>query len=129
MEFFKIADINTTEIAIQENLTLGNLESFCESIFPLDENPEVCLTGGMWGEFTVRRDLIMGGVRFSMLNCPNALAWTITTGYPPAREKVVIHLTINRERKKEEFVNEILLFLEDLGNGIASWLSANSASA
>ena len=128
MEFFEIVDIRITETAIQENLTLGNLEAFCESIFPLDENSEVCLTGGMWGEFTVRRDLIMGGVRFSMLNCPNALAWTITTGYPPARDKVVIHLTINRVRKKEEFVQEMLLFLEDLRSGIASYLSANKAS-
>ena len=75
----------------------------------------------MWGEFTVRRDEIMGGVRFSMLNCPNALAWTITTGYPPAREKIIVHLTINRERKQEEFVEEIKLFLEDIGNGIASF--------
>ncbi len=121
MEFFKIVDVRTTEKAIQKKLTLGNLEEFCESIFPLEDNPEVCLTGGMWGEFTVRRDEIMGGVRFSMLNCPNALAWTITTGYPPAREKIIVHLTINRERKQEEFVEEIQLFLEDLGNGIASF--------
>lgn len=123
MEFFKLVDVRTTEKAIQEKLTLGNLEKFCESIFPLEDNPEVCLTGGMWGEFTVRGDEIMGGVRFSMLNCPNALAWTITTGYPPAREKLVIHLTINRERKQEEFVEEIHLFLEDLGQGIARYFS------
>ena len=121
MEFFKIVDVRTTEKAIQKKLTLGNLEEFCESIFPLEDNPEVCLTGGMWGEFTVRRDEIMGGIRFSMLNCPNAFAWTITTGYPPAREKIIVHLTINRERKQEEFVEEIQLFLEDLGNGIASF--------
>ena len=123
MEFFKIVDVRTTEKAIQEKLTLGNLEEFCESIFPLEDHPEVCLTGGMWGEFTVRRDEVMGGLRFSMLNCPNALAWTITTGYPPAREKAVIHLTINRERKQDEFVEEIHLFMEDLGNGIESFFS------
>jgi hypothetical protein len=123
MEFFKVVDVHITEETIQEKLTLGNLEEFCESIFPLDEHPDVCLTGGMWGEFTVRRDPIMGGVRFSMLNCPNALAWTITTGYPPSREKVVIHLTINRERKQEEFVEEIHQFLEDLQTGLQSYLS------
>jgi len=38
-------------------------------------------------------------------------------------EKAVIHLTINRERKQEEFVEEILLFLEDLANGIAYYFS------
>lgn len=123
MEFFKLVDILTTEEEIQEKLTLGNLEEFCESIFPLDDNPEACLTGGMWGEFIIRRDKIMGGVRFSMLDCPNALAWTLTTGYPPAREKLVIHLTINRERKQEEFVNEIHLFLEDLKNGLTTFFS------
>jgi hypothetical protein len=68
MEFFKIVAVRTTEKAIQKKLTLGNLEEFCESIFPLEDNPEVCLTGGMWGEFTVLRDEIMGGLRFSMLN-------------------------------------------------------------
>ena len=32
MEFFKIVDIRTTEKAIQEKLTLGNLEEFVEEI-------------------------------------------------------------------------------------------------
>ena len=123
MEFFVIVDARSTERDIQEKLTLMNLDDYCESMFPLGDNPEVCPTGGMWGEFIVRRDLIMGGVRFSMLNCPNALAWTITTGYPPARDKIVVHLTINRERKQEEFVEEIHLFLNDLNHGLSSYLS------
>ena len=121
MEFFKIVNIKATEKTIQEELTLGKLDAYCESIFALEDNAEVSLTGGMWGEFLVRRDLIKGGVRFSMLNCPNALAWTITTGYPPAREKIVIHLTINRERKQKEFVDEIHSFLEDLRKGLTSY--------
>ena len=123
MEFFQIVDVQATENIIQERLKLENLEAYCESMFPLDYSQEVCLTGGMWGEFFVRRDKIMGGVRFSMLNCPNALAWTITTGYPPAREKIVIHLTINRERKQKKFVEEIHLFLEDLNKGLVSHFS------
>lgn len=123
MEYFKIADVSTTEEDIQKRIGLQNLESFCESVFPLNEGEEICSIGGMWGEFTLRRDKIMGGVRFSMLDCPNALAWTITTGYPPARDKVVVHLTINRERKQDEFVEEIQLFLTDLQVGLKSVLS------
>ena len=122
MEFFRIVDVQTTEKSLQEKLKLQNLENFCESLFPLDEGKEVCNIGGMWGEFTLRRDEIMGGVRFSMLDCPNGLAWTLTTGYPPDREKVIIHLTINRERKPEEFVQELNLFLEDLDNGLMKYL-------
>ena len=113
MEFFRIADVTTNETEIKEKLGLQDLESFCGSVFPLEEGSEVCLIGGMFGEFTLRRDEIMGGVRFSMLDCPNALSWTVTTGYPPAREKIVIHLTINRERKQENFIREINEFLDE----------------
>jgi len=123
MEFFRIVDISTTERELQDRLKLQDLESFCESVFPLDGGTEVCTIGGMWGEFTLRRDEIMGGVRFSMLDCPNALAWTISTGYPPARNKAVIHLTINRERKQDEFVEEIHHFLDDMDAGLLSILS------
>lgn len=126
MEFFKVARVGTSEKEIQEKLTLQNLERFCESIFPLEAGIEQCLIGGMWGEFTLRRDQIMGGVRFSMLDCPNALAWTITTGYPPARDKAVVHLTINRERKQVAFVEEIHLFLADIEKGLSAYLAPNS---
>ena len=122
MEFFKIVDIKASEQDLKMKLRLQELESFCESIFPLDDGQEVCKIGGVWGEFTLRRDEIMGGVRFSMLDCPNAFVWTITAGYPPAREKLVIHLTINRERKQEEFVEEMKQFLEDLQRGLKSYL-------
>lgn len=122
MEFFKIIDVSTTEEEIQNLLVLRELENFCGTIFPLGEGKDICKIGGVWGEFTLRRDPIMGGVRFAMLDCPNALAWTVTTGYPPAREKVVIHLTINRERKQEEFIDEIKEFLSDMDTGLKSFL-------
>jgi hypothetical protein len=123
MEFFKVVDIQATEQKLKDQLKLQDLESFCESVFPLSDGIEICSIGGMWGDFTLRRDEIMGGVRFSMLDCPNALAWTVTTGYPPARESVVIHLTINRERKQQEFVDEIHQFMDDLEMGLKSQFS------
>ena len=123
MEFFKVVDIQTTEQKLKDQLKLQDLESFCESVFPLSDGKEICSIGGMWGDFTLRRDEIMGGVRFSMLDCPNALAWTVTSGYPPARESVVIHLTINRERKQQEFVDEIHQFMDDLEMGLKSQFS------
>lgn len=121
MEFFRIIDVSVSENDIHEKLNLINLENYCESIFPIKEGEDVCEIGGMWGEFTLRRDEIVGGIRFSMLDCPNALAWTITTGYPPDREKIILHLTINRERKPEAFVEEIHEFLDDLSEGLAAF--------
>lgn len=112
MEFFRVINIEISEAEIQEkirNLILSEIDS---DIIVLDGNDDFVKIGCLWGEFTLRRDKIKGGIRYSMLECPNALAWTITTGYPPAREKVVIHLTINREKKKKEFVDEINEFLD-----------------
>lgn len=112
MEFFRVINIEISEAEIQEkirNLILSEIDS---DIIVLDGNDDFVKIGCLWGEFTLRRDKIKGGIRYSMLECPNALAWTITTGYPPAREKVVIHLTINREKKKKEFVDEIKEFLD-----------------
>lgn len=112
MEFFRVINIEISEAEIQEkirNLILSEIDS---DIIVLDGNDDFVKIGCLWGEFTLRRDKIKGGIRYSMLECPNALAWSITTGYPPAREKVVIHLTINREKKKKEFVDEINEFLD-----------------
>ena len=60
MEFFKIVDVRTSEKEIQERLTLEKLDSYCESLFPLEPGRELCLIGGIWGEFTLRRDLEKG---------------------------------------------------------------------
>ncbi len=122
MEFFRIVKVKTTEQALKLKLSNQDLEKFCESIFCMDGGAEVCKIGGMWGEFTLRRDEILGGVRFSMLDCPNALTWSITTGYPPAREYIVIHLCINRQRKKSAFIEEIHHFLDDMESGLSNFL-------
>lgn len=114
MEFFRIIERTTTEGHIQEYLRLDALEKMTNLLFVIgDQTPDQAAIGGLWGEFTLTRSDIKGGLRFALKECPNALAWTITTGYPPAREAIVIHLTINRQQKKSEFLEEIAEFLED----------------
>ncbi len=114
MEFFRIVKVKTSEQSIQEHVTLSALDYFSNEIFslsdPVENNMEI---GGIWGEFTLNRIEIKGGLRFALVECPNALCWTVTTGYPPDRDAIVIHLTINRERKQQEFIEEIEEFLQD----------------
>ncbi|MFO7718974.1 MAG: hypothetical protein R6W85_00870 [Gillisia sp.] len=115
MEYFRIIKLKTTEQNIQRQLVLRNLDKFSTEIFNLDDSSEKeSNIGGIWGEFTLSRSEIKGGVRFSLLECPNALCWTITTGYQPDPESIIIHLTINRVEKNEEFIEEITGFLDDL---------------
>lgn len=117
MEFFRIVQIHTDEHTIQEKLTLDNLESISNEIFIIgDQSSSKANIGGLWGEFTLTRSEIRGGVRFALMECPNALAWTVTTGFDPAPDSIVIHLTINRQQKDASFLVEVQEFLDDHGS-------------
>ncbi|MFD0975672.1 hypothetical protein [Salinimicrobium gaetbulicola] len=124
MEFFKILDLKTSEEGIQTHLTLENLDTYSSDLFPLQssESDRVQI-GGIWGEFTLLYQTIAGGVRFALKECPNALAWTVTTGLPPEKDKVVIHLTVNRKEREPEFLEEIQDFMEDLSEGLLKTFS------
>lgn len=118
MEFFRIIDKQTTEDLIQKNINPKNLEIFTESMFFLEENHGNFKGATLWGEFIISYDKIKGGVRFTLLDCPNALSWTITTGFPPERNKILLHSTINRTQKPTEFIEEIDEFLDEWEAGI-----------
>lgn len=114
MEFFRNIKLKTQEKNIQGQLTIKNIGFISNEIFVIgNQNNTEADIGGLWGEFTLTRSLINGGIRFALLECPNALAWTITTGNLPDRNAVVIHLTINRQQQNESFIEEINEFLDD----------------
>ena len=124
MEFFRTVDIHTTEQIIQEVMILEKLEDMTNELVLLDQiDDNSAAIGGIWGEFTLERSTINGGLRFVLKECPNALAWTITTGYPPTINSVVIHLTLNRIEKAKSFIEEVEEFLDDHSKHIHSYLS------
>ena len=120
MEYFRILDIQTSQEVIQEKINPKNVDNFTESMMFLEEFNNYFKGLTLWGEFIISYDKINGGVRFTLIDCPNALSWTITTGYPPERNKIVLHATINRTQKPEEFVEEIIEFLDEWEAGIKS---------
>jgi hypothetical protein len=113
MEFFRELQTALSPAALQQSMTIEGLAQFCAHIDRVlsstgDEGEIYCL----WGQFRVRRESIAGGVRFSLADCPNALAWTLTTGLPPDPGRLVIHCTINRREHEPDFVESIELFLD-----------------
>lgn len=122
MEFFKklsVADLNVTNL--QHLLTIQNLPALCASIDTVisdrgNEGEIYCL----WGEFNLRRDEIREGIRFSLLNCPHALAWTVT--YDEAHQYLTIHCTIDETEQEKEFVDSIEAFATDWSQGITKAL-------
>lgn len=121
MEFFKIVNIKTTQDWIQEYINIENINKITETNFVIEKKSNYALIGTLWGEFDLSYDKINGGVRFALTSCPNALAWTITTGFPPDRDKIIIHASINRTQKQKEFINEINDFLEDWESGLVKF--------
>ena len=120
MEFFRIIDKQTSEATIKEKINPNSLEDFTESMFVIEQGNEDFAGATLWGEFQISYDKIKGGVRFALLDCPNGLQWTITTGYPPERSKIIIHATINRTQKPEEFLEEINEFLNEWEAGLTN---------
>ena len=127
MEFFAIANIETKPEVLQE-LTVHTLNKYCADIDKVlrVEHEDSADVYCVWGEFTVHRQVINGGVRFSMPSCPNALAWTITTGFEPAPQKVVIHCTINRTRHDDDFIESIESFIDSWKTGLEKHLVRTS---
>lgn len=127
MEFFRNIKLKTQDKTIQDELTIENLEFISNEIFVIgDQNKTEAEIGGLWGEFTLTRTLIKGGLRFALVECPNALTWTITTGLNPDPDVIVIHLTINRQEQKESFIEEIDEFLDDQSSCLQDYFNRNS---
>ncbi len=114
MEFFRIVAVKTSEETIKDTLEIGHPELMSSQLFLLESMTEyLSKIGSYWGEFTLSRQAIKGGLRFSLLECPNALVWTVTTGFEPEPENLMVHLTINRTEINQEFLEEINEFLDD----------------
>lgn len=123
MEFFATAGRQTTADALQARLDVASLASWCNSINQVlshdgDRGEIYCV----WGQFMVHREPIRGGVRFTLPDCPNAVAWTITTGFAPAPDKIVIHCTIIRREHDPDFIATIEKFVDDWRQGLETRL-------
>lgn len=122
MEFF-------AEIPVQEpdrdqlvaSLTVSRLSEFCSSISSVlsaegDRGEIYCV----WGQFKVKRDELVDGLRFTLPHCPNALSWTITTDEED--ELVVVHCTINKRSHDADFIDSLEDFVSDWAEGLTKFL-------
>ena len=118
MEFFRIIDKQVTQEVIQDKIHPKSLEIFTETMLFIENSDQDFKGLTLWGDFLISFDKINGGVRFTLKDCPNGLSWTITTGYPPERNKIVLHSTINRTQKPDEFIEEIKEFMDEWEAGM-----------
>ena len=122
MEFFQRIPANALNNSkLQNLLTLKNLPVLCASISTvITEKGNKADIYCSWGAFNVRRDEIKHGVRFSLLNCPHALSWTIT--FDTVNQNIIIHCTIDKDEQEQDFIDSIDEFVTDWSPGITEAL-------
>lgn len=126
MEFFKQVHNPGLDIAHLKNiLTINNLAELCASISVITPVNEIegeiyCI----WGAFYVKREELRCGARFSLLNCPHALAWTVT--FDETGQNIIIHCTIDKIETDPDFVESIHEFVSDWSDGITTALQRAS---
>ena len=120
MEFFAYSNRDIPEADLQSRLGIGDLPLLCASI-----DRVISVQGNfgeiycLWGKFRIHREEILGGVRFSLPYCPNALAWTITRADPTDRANgCCVHCTINRGTHAPDFIESIEQFVRDWAAGL-----------
>ena len=120
MEFFRFINKQTTEEQLQNKIHPQSIADFTKTMLFLENVDNNFMGLTLWGEFNISYDKINGGVRFALLDCPNALTWTITNGFPPKKDKIILHCTINRIQKPIEFIKEIEEFMDEWEDGLKS---------
>jgi hypothetical protein len=118
MEFFAEIEQNEIEIEVlRDRLQIATLPGHCKSI-----DTVICDDGNrgeiycIWGQFSVSREPIRNGVRFALLDCPHALAWTVA--YHAKRRTLVVHCTIDDREEERDFVESIERFVSDWAFGL-----------
>lgn len=118
MEFFEEIERPGVNVeALQDLLSIASLPHHCRSIDAVISDQR---TAGViycvWGQFDISREVIRNGVRFALLDCPHAFAWTVT--YHAERNMLVVHCTINDRQEDEDFVESIREFVADWRSGL-----------
>ena len=118
MEFFQKVPSETLHLShLKALLTIKNMPLLCRSIDKvISEQGNEAEIYCLWGAFNVRRDEIRNGIRFSLLNCPHALAWTITL--KQASHQIVIYCTIDETEQDQDFIDTINAFVKGWTHGI-----------
>jgi len=126
MEFFEEIERQSVNIeALKDLLQISALPKHCRSIDSVvSDQHDVGEIYCVWGQFHVSREVIKNGVRFALLDCPHAFAWTIT--YHEKRNMVVVHCTIDDREEDEEFIETIREFAADWSYGLSNALPENT---
>jgi hypothetical protein len=126
MEFFEEIEKHGVDVgALKDSLQIASLPEQCRSIDSvISDNHDTGEIYCVWGQFDISRQVIKNGVRFALLDCPHAFAWTIT--YHQHRNMLVVHCTIDDREEDEDFIESIKEFAANWAFGPGNALPGNT---
>lgn len=129
MEFYAQTLCCCSVDELQHELTIPRLPNLCEAIDKLlehdgDRGKIYCL----WGEFSVHREMIRNGIRYTLPGCPNTLAWTVTLEQGEHNQQhLLIHCTINQRTHDPDFIESIEYFVAAWQQGLENAFGLDAA--
>jgi len=130
MEFFAIASVPARVSDLQRHVRIATLPRLCASVDKvMSHEGERGQIYCVWGEFTIHREMVRDGVRFSLPSCRNGVQWTVTTGSAADSGKVVIHCTVNQRQVDPDFVESLEQFAADWKAGLEGELASLRAES
>jgi len=117
MEFYRAINKSIAVTDLQTLIMISDLPVVCASIYEvIHDDGEHGEINCIWGVFVVHREIIKDGLRFTLPDCPNAMAWTITT--ESSNNGIIVHLTINQKQHDPDFVESIEQFIDEWQVGL-----------
>lgn len=118
MEFFLDVPVTLSSRDIQRYVSISKLSEYCSSIDKVvSQEGNRALVHCEMGELHIHRELIQQGVRFTLIDTPYAMQWTITSD-ADSQDMPLIHCTINYRECPTELTNKLEHFLSCWKNGI-----------
>lgn len=121
MEWFAEARVKLRDTDLQRRLCIDNLPEWCAAI------PEVLACKGdkgrvhcVFGEQVVHREMIRGGVRFTLPLSECALQWTVTAG-ATGSGTVRVHCSSNCREHDAAWIATLQEFLTGWQAGLEAW--------
>lgn len=120
MEWFGTAHANLPAGELQRHIRVENLSEWCAAP-PAIGGGDLRNAGG-WSGWTVHREVIRDGVRFTLPGSAHAFQWTLTAGAAARAGTVDVHCTLNTPAADAATVAALERFMIDccaaLENGV-----------
>ncbi len=118
MEWLVTTNAHLTPDDLQRHIRIDTLANWCATITTAASDGERNSIRLFGEQFRVHREVIQGGLRFSLPGCANALQWTLTVDNPATRGTVIVHCTLNRMEVPAVRRSELEQFIQDWKTGL-----------